>query len=327
LLFTDFDALGRRLRLFGSAVAWRRRLAAFGHAPFERLPTADLRIRLTCARPECAPFPAGMTETAKRYRTDREPSLVALFKHTAAITDLTLFPSTETYLQAVSQETNGKYRRSANKARRAGYFSRRITPGAYAQSLFDIKASKETRSHGAVPEATGVLRRPERDQEFPLAASCCREHWRIDWGLFNQSDARMWGFASLIRAGNVVQINHMMAHADVLRTGGMKVMQFDIMAWLLDRGDPLVGGLDYLLHGAIEEGGAGAANWRRYVRQRPYTLRLANPERVRMPPDFDPQAYLALNPDVRAAGAEPRKHYLRHGFVENRRYKWSHAAE
>jgi hypothetical protein len=39
------------------------------------------------------------------------------------------------------------------------------------------------------------------------------------------------------------------------------------------------------------------------------------------PPDFDPQRYLALNPDVAAARVDARKHYLRFGIRENRRYK------
>ena len=39
------------------------------------------------------------------------------------------------------------------------------------------------------------------------------------------------------------------------------------------------------------------------------------------PPDFDPKRYLALNPDVAAARVDARKHYLRFGIRENRRYK------
>ncbi len=39
------------------------------------------------------------------------------------------------------------------------------------------------------------------------------------------------------------------------------------------------------------------------------------------PKDFDPALYLVLNPDVAAAGVEPRAHYARHGARERRRYK------
>lgn len=42
---------------------------------------------------------------------------------------------------------------------------------------------------------------------------------------------------------------------------------------------------------------------------------------ARVPRDFDDIRYLEINPDVNRAGMNPRKHYLRYGFRENRRYK------
>ena len=36
---------------------------------------------------------------------------------------------------------------------------------------------------------------------------------------------------------------------------------------------------------------------------------------------FDPERYLELNPDVRAAGVDPYRHYLQHGAIEGRRVK------
>jgi hypothetical protein len=232
-----------------------------------------------------------------------------------------MFETPADYLRAVSRETDGKYHRSANKAKRAGYFTRRIGIGSHAQSLFDLRASKDCRSHGAMVEAIGGFARPAGDDDIAPAQPACLEHWRIDWGLFNKSNATMWGFASLIRAGNLLQLDHMIVHADVLATGGMKLMQTDVMTWLLERKDPLVVGLGYLLHGAIEHGSEGAADWRRYVHQRPHAIMVSNPERSRLPSDFDPETYLILNPDVRAAGVDARRHYLRHGMVEGRLYK------
>ena len=92
------------------------------------------------------------------------------------------------------------------------------------------------------------------------------------------------------------------------------------MRWLLERNDRAVQGLDYLLHGGIEDGGMGAVDWRRYMHQRPHLLQFAKTQ-PQLPPDFDPKRYLELNPDVLAARAEPRAHYLKHGIVEGRRYK------
>lgn len=40
-----------------------------------------------------------------------------------------------------------------------------------------------------------------------------------------------------------------------------------------------------------------------------------------LPADFDPEAYLLHNPDVAAARMDPARHWLLHGWRENRRYK------
>ena len=299
----------------------RERLAVFGLTPRDPLPVAAVRFRTKCTHPRCAGFAAANAECLQNYRKADKWSLAKSLKKTAAVTDLRLFPDFEKYADAVSKETNGKYRRSANRATREGLFTRQITPGAYQRSLYDIKNSMATRSLGAMPRHSGGLYRPQQDIDVERSPPTCVEHWRIDWGLFNQADETMWGFASLIRSGNLVRLDHMIAHGDVLSAGGMKLLQFDLMKWLLGRADPWTLDIEHLVHGAIEDGGDGIAKWRRYVIQRPHLLRFESPERVTLPSDFDSQAYLEFNPDVRAARCDPRDHYLRHGALEGRRYR------
>lgn len=43
--------------------------------------------------------------------------------------------------------------------------------------------------------------------------------------------------------------------------------------------------------------------------------------RLGLPEGFDPEVYLRLNPDVRAAGLNPRQHYLDHGRHEGRAWR------
>jgi hypothetical protein len=45
------------------------------------------------------------------------------------------------------------------------------------------------------------------------------------------------------------------------------------------------------------------------------------PNPVRLPRNFDADLYLKLNPDVRAANTNPRRHYLLHGMAEGRRFR------
>jgi hypothetical protein len=41
-----------------------------------------------------------------------------------------------------------------------------------------------------------------------------------------------------------------------------------------------------------------------------------------LPADFDPRVYVLLNPDLKADGVNPVKHYLQHGVFEGRAYRF-----
>jgi hypothetical protein len=48
---------------------------------------------------------------------------------------------------------------------------------------------------------------------------------------------------------------------------------------------------------------------------------MSGPAATQVPADFDPAAYLILNPDVAAAGMDPRQHWMTHGQFEGRSYR------
>lgn len=50
-------------------------------------------------------------------------------------------------------------------------------------------------------------------------------------------------------------------------------------------------------------------------------IEVVNPEQLDWNDEFDPDLYLAANPDVAQAGANPFEHYLRHGRKERRRLR------
>ncbi|UZE51921.1 class I SAM-dependent methyltransferase [Rhodopseudomonas sp. P2A-2r] len=45
--------------------------------------------------------------------------------------------------------------------------------------------------------------------------------------------------------------------------------------------------------------------------------------KFRLPRDFDPAAYLTLNPDVKRSGKSAKIHYLRHGHAEGRAFRYT----
>ena len=61
-------------------------------------------------------------------------------------------------------------------------------------------------------------------------------------------------------------------------------------------------------------------SWRGYPADGDQDQVVARPA-VKIPDDFDPEGYLDLNPDLKEAGADPRKHFVSHGYVDGRRYR------
>ena len=151
----------------------------------------------------------------------------------------------------------------------------------------------------------------------------CREHWRQCFGVFDTSiPPRMVARATLGRAGNVIDFVTFMGHAEHQRHGVMKLLMFDIVRWALESGDPLVGGVQYLHYGSIEASTEGLTHWRRRLGFAPFATPLEPVrEKYWKPADFDPLAYLRLNPDLRAAGMGALAHYREYGAFENRQYR------
>lgn len=123
---------------------------------------------------------------------------------------------------------------------------------AYLGSLYKMKSSIKYRSLGAVAEAFQAIPAELPDARTPYESPTCDEHWRVDFGLFKGAERiESMAFARLQRCGDFVIVMHMIGHADILAVGGMKLLQFELMEWLLKRQTPMVTGLRYLLHGPL----------------------------------------------------------------------------
>ncbi len=236
------------------------------------------------------------------------------------------FGSYADYMREASRLSDGNDRREAARARKRGYTTRRIGQNSHNVSLRDIVGSKWRRSGGIVAASreASLARSDDANQTIvPFTKPACNEHWRIDFGVFNKSaPERMMGKATLGRSGNLIEIVFFMGHGAALRDGVMKLLMFDMMQWLLDSGDPLAAGAEFLMYGAVEEGAAGRDKWRRRLGFHPFALDAPSPpERDWRPEGWNPAVYLALNPDLRAAGAMPLAHFRLNGVFEERPYR------
>lgn len=331
-LWSCVDAAAPALKLpkIVETLAHRRRLRRYAVAENAPNDIARLRLRRRCQDPRCACHIAARWDGLAGFaREDRLGWLLNPVRPVATMIALDDYASFADYVRAVSRISGGNDRREATRARKRGYVTRIIGPNSHPVSLAEIIRSKPVRSGGVIRAAQQPKSAAgsQDDVATDFARPACREHWQIDFGVFNQADpGRMMAKATLGRSGDLIEIVFLMGHGDALRDGVMKLLMFDMMEWLLDSGDELVRGAAFLNYGAVEEGRAGREKWRRYLGFRPFRLDIPAPaERNWRPLGWDPAAYLALNPDLRAARVLPLTHFRLKGVFEGRAFAFKPA--
>jgi len=252
------------------------RLRAFGLEPHSAPPIAPLRLAKGCPCEEGAHYCALSWGAMKDFARPSDRSRIRrALKQTAAAIGLDPYASFEAWRVQVSRLTQGKYHRSANKARRLGYASRFVGLDSYARSVHELTGSKPRRSKGLfVWAALAGPRSDLIDTKEPPWRTPCPLHGRATWGAF-RTDATgetLVAFAMLVRSGDLMWVQNFIGHGAALTDGVTKMLMFDIMAWLLARSDPLTVGVRALVHGSVEEGGVGLFDWKRYLGFRPVLL-------------------------------------------------------
>ncbi|WP_152428425.1 hypothetical protein [Methyloferula stellata] len=319
-------AVGRQSWLIdlGRAIFRKRRVKAIFGTDLVKLRPAAFSFHQTCHASGCDPTVELVASYARIcLRAEQAARWSGLLYPTPLVLDLGRFATFDIYRKAVSKVTGGRYHRSANKAARLGYTARPIDVGAFAAGAARIRTSKVWRSHGPVREAIFSNSPDYADLEIEPSEPACHEHWTQAWGVFGplKGSHGLVAHAVLRRAGNVVSFDFFMGHADVLKDGVTKLLMFEIMKWMLDRKDPSVRGLEFAFQGVVEVGRRGIIDWKRYVQFEPRCLILADDRPFEYPAGFDPDVYLQLNPDVRAAGVDPKHHFICHGLEEGRPYR------
>jgi hypothetical protein len=320
--------VGRRPWLIdlGRAIFRKRRVKAIFGTDLDKLSPAVFSFHHTSHAASCD----GTVELVAFFartclRAEQVARWSGLLHPTPLVLDLGRFANFEAYRKAVSKVTGGRYLRSANKAARLGYTVRPIDVGAFAAGAARIRTSKVWRSHGPVREAIFNNSPDCGDLDIEPTEPACHEHWTRAWGVFGplKGSNGLVAHAVLRRAGNVVSFDFFMGHADVLKDGVTKLLMFEIMKWMLDRKELPVRGLEFAFQGVVEVGRRGIIEWKRYVQFEPRCLILADDRPFELPVEFNLDVYLQLNRDVKAAGVDPKLHFICHGRHEGRPYRHS----
>ncbi len=239
------------------------------------LPVAEILVEPPlCEDASCLAYEADLKlYLAKFNRIDSWSRPSSLWRPTASAIDLSEFKTFSDYTTLVSRLSHGNDNRAVKKAARKGYRSRNLGVefDRYAGSIHAIHRSKLFRTGGLMWEALVPGNDAAVDRPADHLAPSCQQHWGLMWGVFAPPEhgERLVGYTSLARAGNFLRTLHVMGHKDFLHDGVMKLLFFDIMKWLLERGDPLVQGIRYFMYGAVEHGREGLFEWKRRLQFKP----------------------------------------------------------
>lgn len=263
----------------------KNRLDKYELPPGAPLPIAELDLERDCG---CRSRDHMVRLTDEELRPLTGSRRWASFAPTPVAIEMDRYPDFMAWRRVVSRNTDGKYHRSANKARRLGYATRVVGLKSHARSLHALTGSKPRRSKGILVWASLVDPAPDLvDTHAPPKPPTCPRHWRISWGVFRPTEdggETLSAFAILIRAGDVVWIQRLLGHGEALADGVTKMLMFDIMEWMLARREPCTQGIRHVVHGFVEEGSVGLFDWKRYLAFTPRELRLRASDPGEAPP-------------------------------------------
>ena len=254
------------------------RLRRAGMAGIGELPVAILQL----GEPD-TPLDRQMVENHRhfiskfmRHVADGPPP--SPWRGTASVIDLDRFTDADAYIRTIKKATSRGITRELKGARELGYRCRTFDRLAHGDDLYDIETSKLFRTGGPVLKAVG-RRLGLGDAGVghdPWLASPSPLYWTQDWGVFIPDEAtgreRLVGSVVLRRIGNSARMVAIMAHAEHLSAGALKLLFVEIVCRLLARDEPATRGVRYVMGGAMEHGKLGLLDWKLRLQFQPHLI-------------------------------------------------------
>jgi hypothetical protein len=203
----------------------------------------------------------------------------------------------DSYFARLKKIYKGNVIRDARKAEKAGLVCHQFPRALHIPDIVDINTSMSHRSGGemkqsylrSVDELGGAPTKP-----LEVEPIRCPEHYDTWWGVFEPSpgytqgkvttDERLVAYINQRRIGDFSLYSMIIGHGDYLRLGVMYHLHFQIMRWILARGEPATVGINTLMYAGFFQGGSGLQLWKKKTGFAPANLVLACDEHQAAPP-------------------------------------------
>jgi hypothetical protein len=313
----------------------KERLAAFfpsNVAPATtELPIAELDTRLTptCSNQLCHQASRSFEnfERNRNAKATRNATLLAL--------DLRTYTHYSGYENQLYKQSRN-FHRDIKRAEKAGFFVREFALANHTPDVLKIRRSAKKRSFGLVLEAFTLKIDDLGGTPTHITALAdqpsCLTHWEKYFGVFQSSpthkqgaitiDQELVAYIRIRRSGNTLHYREFMGRADLVSQGVMMLLQSAVVRHAIELNQATDSSalppIDYITYGALEHGSTGLVFWKRKALFFPHHTEIV---RTALPPDFNEEEYLSLNPDVAQIGDVPAWHYQHHGAREGRKYR------
>lgn len=256
----------------------RPRLQSFGLLSLAQAPLAHLQLGRcqACDEPSCGGFVRRYERYYRRFfRVLPGNGGAVSGAGTLAALDLPRYAGFSDYRRQL-RKRSGNFWRDARSAGEKGFGFRRFEYQNHTPDICEIRKSLKLRAFGPVFDAfflnVNALGGPPRAWR-PVVEPPCTRHWELFFGIFMPlpgfrqgaitTDEKLVAYARLHRIGNTARYAEFMGHGRYFSDGVMMLLQCGLVESLLDARHAWASDVRYVTYGAIEQGSAGLAFWKR----------------------------------------------------------------
>lgn len=310
----------------------KKRLVKFGFKTRSEIPLAsiDCGLGMTCHYDLCIRASLNYENFYILNSIKKASKISQLSSVTLMAIDLKKYGNFERYEQALRQHSY--FLRSNKKAIKQGYWVEQFQYQNHTPDIREIRNSVDQRAIGLPIDyfvLTENVLNTNPTKSISLEEPQCPNHWEQWFGVFLNVPGHLQGtlvhnkklvaYARLRRIGNTVKYAEFIGHGDHLQFSVMTLLHIHLIKWVIDDKNKHTNGVQYVTYNTVEKGNEGILYWKRKALFTPFAIQHIEPE---LPNDFVPEIYLSLNPDLKESIQNAGTHFLRHGQVENRPYKY-----